>query len=699
MLDPRNIKTYVIAMLVCMGHVATAQEVTDAQNRADTLDVDMYFQNLPEVMVKGERPIAKLERGQLSYNMPLLLQHLPADNAFNALENIPGVVVQNDAVSFAGQSVTLIVNGKASTMSYEQVVERLKSMPADRLAKVEVMLSAPARYHVRGAAINIVTKDYTGGRHTSGQLQGTYDQSRYAGGQVKGNLLHVNNRLTLDANYSYNYGDSYGEADHEALHPLNGERVPYTDHTTNKTHSISHYYRTGMDYQFASNHTLSLAYTGSWTSYHSNNRTTGNSISRQSNDGHNYLHNVDFNYALPFGLQLTASYTRYKAPEEQLLDGQLNDAERNLTASSNQKINKWLVAADQLHTLAGGWGLSYGAKAQFSNNNSFQTTRNPDGETLPEATSHVDIDERIVNAYVGFSKQLGEAFSLDASVTAENYHTPQWNEWRIYPNINAVWNVNDRHVLNLSFSSDATYPSYWSTMSSINYSSTYSEIWGNPSLKPASSYELSLMWQFARRYTLVAFAEFCPDYSVQLPYQPSDRMAVIMKMVNFDHRNTFGLQASAQFKAGGWLNGNLFLAGIYTNDRCDDFFDLPFDRSKVSVIAGGTASALLSRRTDLRFIVNPFFQSDAIQGVLDIKSLFRLNASLRWASRDGKWGVVAAGKNLTNQHFKTRSVQGNQHFVMNVCQDWVTASLSVIYKFGNYKQKQAKEVDTSRMGH
>lgn len=694
-----SIRIGMAALLVAVSHTIVAQEVTNQQHQADSLNVDMYFQNLPAVMVTGERPIAKLERGQLSYNMPLLLQRIPADNAFNALENIPGVAVQNDAVSFAGQSVTLIINGKVSTMSYAQVVERLKSMPADRLAKAEVMLSAPARYHVRGAAINIVTKDYTGERHTSGQLQGTYSQSRYAGGQVKGNLLHVNNRLTLDADYSYNYGNSYGEADHEALHPLNGERVPYVDYTTNKTHSISHYYRAGMDYQFDKNHILSLAYTGSWKSYHSNNRTTGSSVSHQSSDGHNYLHNVDFNYTLPFGLQLAAAYTRYEAPKEQMLDGQLNDTERSLTASSNQKIDKWLVTADQQHTLADGWGVSYGAKAQFTNNNSFQTTWNPDGETLSEATSHVDINERIVNAYVGFSKQIGKVFSIDASVTAENYHTPQWNEWRIYPNVNVVWNVNDRHVLNLSFSSDATYPSYWSTMSSVNYSSAYSEIWGNPSLKPASNYDLSLMWQFARRYTLVAFAKFHPDYSVQLPYQPSDRMAVIMKEVNFDHRNTFGLQASAQFRSGKWLNGNIFLTGLYTNDRCDDFFDLPFDRSKFSVIAGGVASVLLSHRTNLRFIVNPFFQSDAIQGVFDIKSMFKLNASLRWASQNGKWSVVVAGQNLTNRRFNTQSVQGNQHFAMKVCQDWATASLSVIYKFGNYKQKQTKEVDTSRMGH
>ena len=38
--------------------------------------------------------------------------------------------------------------------------------------------------------------------------------------------------------------------------------------------------------------------------------------------------------------------------------------------------------------------------------------------------------------------------------------------------------------LNLSFSSNSEFPSYWSTMSNVFYSSTYTEIHGNPDLKP-----------------------------------------------------------------------------------------------------------------------------------------------------------------------------------------------------------------------
>ncbi len=470
-------KRFLIASFLCLGILAAFAQNNANQSPTDSLNIDALYKSLPEVMVKAERPVVKLEEGKLSYNMPLLLGSMPADNAFEALRNIPGINVQDESVDFAGRSITLIIDGKVNTLSYEQIVERLKMMPAEQIEKVEFMLSTPARYHVRGASLNIVTKRHKGNGHLSGQLQGDYGQSKYASVGGKGNLLYTTDKLTIDANYYYANINTYAEAEHAAQHPLNNERVAYYDHTSNRYKGNSHYYRVGIDYRFTKSHSLSVAYTGSLASYKSNNNTTGNSVSKQLSDGHNNLHNVDLYYNLPFGLRISAAYTNYYAPKSQMLDGMLNNSERQLVADSKQKIDKWLIAADQVHSLHKGWGLSYGIKAQFTNNNSFQSTQTFGGETLPEATSNINIDERIINAYVGFNKQIGRNVSFDASVAVENFHTPQWNEWRVYPTLNAIWNVNEHHLLNLSFMSNAQYPSYWSTMNSVHYSSTYSEIW------------------------------------------------------------------------------------------------------------------------------------------------------------------------------------------------------------------------------
>ena len=693
-------RLFFIGILVASAITANAQD--NAQK--DSLTMESMMHNLPEVMVKGSRPIVKAERGMLSYNMPLLLKQLPADNAYEALTRIPGVSDATGSISFSGNEVTLIVNGQATTLTQEQLAERLKAMPAAQLAKAEVMLSAPARYHVRGMAINIVTKDYAGTNQLSGQIIGGFEQNKYAKGFGDLYLSMQRGKFGMDAQYKYINGNSYGESSRIANHPLGNNRIHYNDETGQKSFGITHDYRLGMNYAFSTNHRLDVAYTGQWDKTSSNSHTTGSSISGMHSDSHEYLHNVDVNYALPFGLTLSGSYTYYRTPQQQALDGTMtaenkNETERNLTSGSEQTINKWMFTADQTHSLAHGWGLSYGVKGQFTSNKSYQTTIGKDGTILPDGTSSVDNNERIWNIYAGFSKRINKAISLEASVTAEQYHSPVWDKWRVYPTFNALWNVNDNHLLNLSFSSDSEYPSYWSTMSNVFYSSTYTEIHGNPDLKPCSYYNLNLMWQIKRRYTLMAFANLKPDYFVQLPYQTTDRMAVIMKETNFDFSNSYGLQASAIFSAGKWLNGNVFAVGTYKHDKSRNFFDLPFDRKKLSVILGGTASVKLCSTQDLRFILNPFYQTKAIQGVYDISPIFSMDAKLQWSSHDGKWGVRLNGSNIFNNRFDTRSVQGNQDYRMKINYNWASVTFAVIYKFGGYKEKTVKEVDTSRMGH
>ena len=666
-------------------------------NTSDSLSIDSLYRELPELVVKGERPTVKLERGKLVYNMQLLLEKLPADNAYDAITNIPGISAADGSLSLVGANVTLIINGKASTLSQAQAIAKLKNMPASRLSKAEVMPSAPAQYHVRGAAINILTNDYGGQHHTSGQLQATLNKSKYARGYGQGNLLYANGRFTLDLNYTFTGGKGYAEAEHYAQHPLNGTRVVYSDKTSNTSTGTSHDIGVDLGYRFAEHHMVELAYISNANFVDSKNTTTGSSVSAQSSEGHNLLHNIGLYYTLPFGLRLNGTYTYYSSPRNQSLNGQLGADRRVVAAKSDQTIRKWLFTVDQVHTLGHGWQLSYGLEWQTTNNKSYQTTLNDAGIVIPEATSEVNFDEQRFNGYIGFSKQFGKALSLETTLAIENYHTPQWNDWRVFPTLNAAWQVNSYHTLNLSFNSNATYPSYWSTMSQIYYSSAYSEIWGNPLLRPSKNYDTSLSWLIKGRYTLVAFAHICNDYAIQLPYQLSNRMAVVMQDVNFNHRNIFGLQAMARFSAGSWLNGNVYVTGMFISDKNNHFFDLPFNRQRFSMRAGGNVSALLSKKTNVRFSVSPTFQSRAIQGVYDINGMFSLNASMRWASANGKWNAVLSGYNLTNRRMVTHSGYGNQDFGLRVVQDWTTLALSVIYKFGNYKAKTKKEVDTSRM--
>ena len=244
----------ILFMGIFVALTITANAQDNIPKDSLTMEWKSMFRNLPEVMIKGSHPIVKVERGLLLYNMPLLLKQLPADNAYEALTRIPGVSDATGNISFLGNEVTLIVNGQAATLTQEQLTERLKAMPATQLAKAEVMLSAHARYHVRGMAINIVTKDYAGTNQLSGQFIGGLVQTKYAKGFGDLYLSMQRGKFGLDAQYKLVNGNSYGESSRIAGKwgvRLNGSNIFNNKYDTRSVQGNQDY-RMKINYNWAS---------------------------------------------------------------------------------------------------------------------------------------------------------------------------------------------------------------------------------------------------------------------------------------------------------------------------------------------------------------------------------------------------------------------------------------------------------------
>ena len=88
------------------------------------------------VVVEGERPVVKVEQGRLNYDLGRLTEGQAVNNAYEALTRLPGVSEQEGALTLAGaSSVTVILNGRPSTMTPEQLAALLRSTPVDRVER------------------------------------------------------------------------------------------------------------------------------------------------------------------------------------------------------------------------------------------------------------------------------------------------------------------------------------------------------------------------------------------------------------------------------------------------------------------------------------------------------------------------------------------------------------------------------------
>ena len=268
---------------------------------------------------------------------------MPVDNAYDAIKELPGVAEMNGSITLAGQGVTVVIDGKVTTMSTEQLNTLLKSIPSSRIEKAEVMYSAPARYQVRGAMINICLKQGGGNAPSfQGELFSDYRQKHYEALTERASLLYSGNKFSADFLYSYGHGRNYFLTDKEALHTLSDSHVyPMNTHEMQRSRHNTHSVRLGADYLIAEEQQLSFVYNGTFTNGHNRTTVEGAQTSNTQTRSTDQLHNGRVDYRTPFGLKAGAEFTFYKSPSTQLLHSRLNDDELDFLSDDCQRINRW----------------------------------------------------------------------------------------------------------------------------------------------------------------------------------------------------------------------------------------------------------------------------------------------------------------------------------------------------------------------
>lgn len=667
---------------------------------AGTITLEPKDYNLEEVVIKGERPLVKVEDGRLGYDLSVLSERQVVNNAYEAISKLPGVQESNGALSLAGaSSLTIILNGKPTTMTADQLETLLRNTPVDRVEKAEVVYSAPPEFHVRGAVINVVMKrsnDYS----FQGELS-TYYQNRYfSSGGANGNFRLSIPKVTLDVMYGADNVKIMGYTDLFSRHTLGDKVYEITQNERLSTKSWTHNVKTALEYNINEKNHLNVAYTGSFTPDRDGRSIADGSFQQSTLDKftENKMHNITLQYSSGFGLELGGDYTRYTSDNNQTMSTQLADKSENAyTLTGGQRIDRYSVYADQKHRLANNWGIGYGVSYRYTNNYDFQTYDNVAGNIKPENTD-AKLEEQTTNFYFSLSKSWATGTSFSVSATGEYYTIGNYHKWAVYPQASLTYLKSPQHIFQLSLSTDKTYPGYWDMQSSVTYLNGYSEIQGTPGLRPMTTYSLNGNYILKQKYIFGLFYKHTSDYFAQSPYQATDRLALIYKNTNWNYMRMIGANVILPFSIGNWYDARLTLVGMQAREKCDQFFDIPFDRKKWLFI--GTLDNTFKVGKNLSFELAGNIQTPFIQGTLDLASTFNLTAGMKWNFAKNKCSLTARCSDIFNSSMPDMKVRfKGQYLDMNSSFYSRTVSLNFTYRFGGYKKQEVKEVDTSRFGH
>lgn len=659
---------------------------------------------LSEVVIKGERPIVKVEGGKLSYDLSQLTENKLVNNAYESLQQLPGVQEINGSLSLAGaHGLSIILNGKPTTMSYEQIADLLRNTPSSRVEKAEVMYSAPPQYHVRGAAINLILKGYRDGEGgLQGEINAGYTNRYKNGGQGGVSLLYNTRKWNIEFLYNARYGNNRQTTEVYSRHTLKNKVHEITQTSTLDRRSLTHNVRIGGEYKFNEESNISLSYTGA---FNPNTKNTAHSagnfaISDNIKKGDDRMHNLALDYLASNGIKAGANYTSYKSGDDQYFTNK--DAENKLNkfqTTSGQCIDRWKVYLDRSHSLPKDWTLNYGTSFAYANDHNTQFYHATDDNDMSALNTDSRYDEFTYDVYAGFSKSIGERLSFSASVTGEYYKMASYHNWSFYPSAELTYMAGAAHILQLSFSSDKTYPGYWDLSESTGYISGYEEAQGNLMLKPSTDYSVNLNYIFKNKYIFSLSYDYEPDLFQQLAYQSTERLSLIYKTLNWDFQQSFAATAILPFKIGSRLDSHATLQAEYRQAKCDDFFDISFDHSKWIGLAMLENNIILSGKPDIRMELTGLYMTPSIQGSFTLSSIWAINTGVRWNFANQKASLQLKANDLFN------SMEGDvditlrnkgQYMDMHSNNYSRNITLSFTYKFGGYKEKKHKQVDTSR---
>jgi hypothetical protein len=673
-------------------------------------------QQLKEVTVVGEKKILEAEAGKLVYNIDQKVS-AAGTSAYEVLQRTPGVsITQDDNIVLKGSpSVSVMLDGKLTYLSGSQLTALLKSMPAENLARVEVLTAPGAQYDAAGSAglLNLVTKKSNRQGYalnlSAGAGTGRYPQTtETAVGNLK--TRHFN----LFGNYGYHYKKSYlNRTSYRVLSDATGittyDRASF-DPSVDRGQS----YRAGVDVALSPRQTLSAVYSGytsEWSRTGSGptvvrNEATGlgyriQNQNRTQEPVRNNAFNLNYKVAIDTaGRELTADvdYAHYRFDSQGAIGNErlggagvpaqpyqeLAFRQPNVTTIRSAKADLvWPLAGTRL---AGGAKYSV---VRADNNFRYDSLVSGEYRYAPGLSNHFVYDEQIFAAYATASRKLGRT-TLNAGLRLENTHAvgsllnrDQVNRrlyTNLFPTLTASRPLGERHQLSLSLSRRINRPQYNDLNPARYFFDKFSYAEGNPFLQPETAWKGSVAYTYKNDYVLTLNAGRTSNPISSSGRQNARTGELVVTIENFAYRDDFDAQFLVPLK----------LAPFWTVQNVVDVQYVRLNFSKGPVVFKAHQATLdvstthtLKLPGEVRLELAAFYTSPSLAGINIFRTYFTVDAGLKKTFLAQKLDVRLAGTDLFNTiHYWGYSIYEGANTAYNHRGDNRRVNLSLTYHLG-----------------
>ncbi|MDE6384406.1 MAG: outer membrane beta-barrel protein [Paramuribaculum sp.] len=546
---------YTALKVQCMGYV-TATIPLPLASATIVLAKDPNM--LGEVVVKAG-PALQQKNGKFIFNPSELYSR--STDAYTVLRYTPLLTVGDSQISILGKGNSKIyINGRDPLMDSQGVMTMLKSLPPERIKKIEIITSPGASQaaSMTGGIINVVLDNPAEGYF--GSLTGNI---RYLYERVSTSLASYNaytiGKLRSSAMFSYSNSNAF--ADQTSFYDYTVLNKTVTNYTRGKSHGNNLGARLNFAYDFTPSSTLGLAFTVTDGSTSRNQTVESSEVLSDGTPTNSYTRILTkYPWSKPNYTAIGSYNLRFDNIKGEL-NVQASFSHRNNYVNTDYIYDGNSPVEQKTHVRSNGFHLKPMYKQKFGPVHSLEAgydllcSNINNVYQYPGQDNRFKYEEMINSAFANWSASWSDAFYTRVGMRMENTdidtrqtvgnETSSRNYTDFFPSLYASINLPGGGNQSLSFSLNRyIHRPYYSDLNPFVYwgsPTTYQK--GNTQLKPSYEWSYSIYYSFLKYFVFNVIYNTA-DNSVNNYVYMDENGNTVTSTANFGNSKFFGASLS-----------------------------------------------------------------------------------------------------------------------------------------------------------
>lgn len=702
---PKLITLITICLIINLS-IVNAQSSIDSTQRLNEVNITKKKQLVER---KSDKTILNIANSSLAVG----------NTALEILARAPGVTISTEGnISLKGKSgVTVMINGKLTNLSSEQLHALLRNTSANTIETIELIANPSAKYDAAGGGgiINIkLKKNQSYGTAVNVLLSGGYGDYHKANGGV--NFNHRNQNVNVFGNFDYTNNRNFENLSIERTNQFN-KLITHFDQTGRDIYDRKNkIYKIGLDYELNPKNSLSFVFDG----YDHHTRNTSNNITIINNDSsinatnvgnskyNNQAYSLNYKFAIDSSRQeLTANidYATFSNSNNTSYINNFYDGKggvlkpplifRNATPSA---IKIWSGKADYTHAFSAETKLEAGIKSSYVSTKNNLIQENQLGNSLSNSFNYKEI---INAAYVNVEQKIKEV-TLQVGLRTELTQSKGGDVKRSYidffPNIKLAKVLHENHDFGLSYSKRIDRPDYEALNPFVYFADIYTYSQGNPYLRPQYTNTFDLTYNYKEQWNASLGYSFTKDViTTTLINDPIAKTLFIMEQ-NLARQRNYNLTVGAPLSITNWWEMDNEFTLYYTAFKSPNLMGIPFNSGKTSYILNNTQTFNINKSLNAELSFD--YHSAQVYGTYIVKPLYGVDLGFSKSFNDKRTTLKLAVNDVFNQRIaKVSSAVSLQDYRLTQKEESRIFRLSFSYNFGRNAVKSsahAKSSDTEQ---